>query len=72
MCLLLGDVMIKMADFEVDICLLAERFVKDQGLNKAIDNKISKIFDKANFKGWKCIFYLQQGWFDAFANGFRE
>jgi len=67
MCLLLGDVMIKMEDFEVDICLLAERFVKDQGLDKAITK-----FLKYLTKGWKCIFYSQQGCFDAFANGFRE
>ena len=35
MCLSLGDVMNEIAGFEVDVCLRAERFVKDQDLDKA-------------------------------------
>ena len=44
MFLSLGDMMIEMADFEVDVCARAERFVKDQDLDEAI-TKVLETFD---------------------------
>ena len=51
--------------------LFAGRKVCERSRSGQSHNKISKIFDKASFKGWKCKFYSQQGCFDTFANGIQ-
>ena len=71
MCLLLGDVMIKMADFEVDICLLAETFVKDQGLDKAI-TKFLKYLTKQALRDRNANFIRNKDVLILLLMGFRE
>ena len=71
MCLLLDDVMIKMADFEVDICLLAETFVKDQGLDKAI-TKFLKYLTKQALRDGNANFIRNKDVLILLLMGFRE
>lgn len=71
MCLLLGDVMIKMADFEVDICLLAERFVKDQGLDKDI-TKFLNYLTKQTLRDGNANFIRSKDVLMLLLMGFRE
>jgi len=57
-------------DFELDVCLHAVRFVKDQDLVKAITKVPQNVqLLKRQAKGWNCEFHSQQGCFGGFANG---
>lgn len=63
--------MIKIADFEVDICLLAERFVKDQGLDKDI-TKFLNYLTKQTLRDGNANFIRSKDDLMLLLMGFRE
>ena len=54
MWLSLGDVMFEMAGFQVVVCSRADRFVKDQDLDKAITKVLKTFYAKCRAKGYNC------------------